>query len=518
MLAIFVLSLSVVLLAAALAFDTGSILLARRDQQNAADAAAMGGARYIVDNETLAISSARQIADFNGFTQGGGSASTQWVDVNVPPREGQFAGFDNAIEVKIGDTRPSIFASIASIFGWEVSARAVAAQLDGVTAPWSILALDPDACPGLKVTGKGYVDSAGTIHVNATCEMGIQRQGPGTVTVSAEGGCSVVGGFQDGGGPGELYCGPGDEPKPPQTGAGHLNDPLVDIPPPCGEPWPVGDSDAVTYPDITSLCSVSDTDYPVPPEQVLLPGEEAMEIPSGCPGGSSAATLDSPSVCQFNSSYADSRWYLSPGIYPGGIKLQGGTFYLLPGIYYLGGGGLDITGTGTYTYSVASDRTIPATDLNGAPVDSDTDGIPDVHGGVLLFNTQLPNGELPDAAQSDLGPIGSNGSSAKIYLAPLSVPKGDDDYPLDRLVIYQDRRYQLDGDYEVTLNGSSSNSVVRGVVYVPTGNVRLNGNGGTLTIDQVIAADYVMNGDSGTIKALNGEDETKPYFAAGLIE
>ena len=53
-LAVFTLSLTAIVLAAALAFDVGQVLLERRDQQNAADAAAMAGARYILSSDTQA--------------------------------------------------------------------------------------------------------------------------------------------------------------------------------------------------------------------------------------------------------------------------------------------------------------------------------------------------------------------------------------------------------------------------------------------------------------------------------
>ena len=59
---IFVIALTAVLLAAALAFDTGDVLLEKRDEQNAADAAALHGARYLADDESLAQSEARDLA------------------------------------------------------------------------------------------------------------------------------------------------------------------------------------------------------------------------------------------------------------------------------------------------------------------------------------------------------------------------------------------------------------------------------------------------------------------------
>ena len=41
----------VLLIVAALAFDVGMILVERRDQQNAADAAALAGARYVLTDD-----------------------------------------------------------------------------------------------------------------------------------------------------------------------------------------------------------------------------------------------------------------------------------------------------------------------------------------------------------------------------------------------------------------------------------------------------------------------------------
>jgi uncharacterized membrane protein len=46
----------VLLTVAALAFDVGMMLLERRDEQNAADAAALAGARYIFEPDCVAPS------------------------------------------------------------------------------------------------------------------------------------------------------------------------------------------------------------------------------------------------------------------------------------------------------------------------------------------------------------------------------------------------------------------------------------------------------------------------------
>ena len=70
----------------------------------------------------------------------------------------------------------------------------------------------------------------------------------------------------------------------------------------------------------------------------------------------------------------------------------------------------------------------------------------------------------------------------------------------------------------VTLNGSDSSTTVEGIVYVPGVQVKLNGNGGTLIVDQVIADTYDINGDGGTIKVLRNKGVDAVITAAGLVD
>ena len=110
-LVIFALSVTVLVLFAALAFDTGMMLVNRRDQQNAADAAALAGAFYLPGSSGSAATAARNIATKNGYTAGGDVV----VTVSIPPTSGPRAGQAGAIEVAIKNTRPSIFAGIMDV-------------------------------------------------------------------------------------------------------------------------------------------------------------------------------------------------------------------------------------------------------------------------------------------------------------------------------------------------------------------------------------------------------------------
>jgi hypothetical protein len=468
-LALFVVSLTTVLAAGALALDGGLMLLERRDQQNAADAAAMAGARYVTTNHDKARAVARDVATANGFTLG---IDAEVVSVDIPPTSGKFATWPNAVQVRISSTRPSILAGILGFLSWHVGASATAASLDRVGGPFSILALEPGACEAIKVAGTGGIVANGNIQVNSDCSTSaLKRQAGGNISVIATGAsCNVVGGFQDGGGSGTLECGGPD--GDPYTGVGIVPDPLKDLP----AVWPV-------------------PGFPAAPTQLDASNKS---IPRGCPGSSRPATLAAPNACQFSSSYQGSAWRLFPGLYPGGLKLLAGSFYLEPGVYYLGGGGLDISGNGSVTQTV-----MPGTTTYG--------------GGVLFFNTQLPNTQLPTAASSPLGALKLDGASANIHLLPLKASSGDYQ-AYNGLVIYQDRAFSLGGD-DLTVNGNDADGMdVRGTIYLPTGDVKINGNEGDLVIDQIIAMTFDALGNGGDILALKETEHIYQFTAAGLVE
>jgi hypothetical protein len=450
-LALFSLCLTALLLTFALAFDAGAMMLERRDQQNAADAAAIAAARYIGSDIDKAREVAVEVAAANGYVDG---VDSQTVTVTSPPTDGAYAGEDDYIEVAIGSTRPSLFGAIAGVGSWPVGARAVATNGDLIDGLFSILSLHPTLCDAMLVSGNGNLVAHGNIQVNSSCNNGaMRRQGGGTIIVDVDGGsCDVTGDIKDGGGQGYFDC-------VQNEGAPVVPDPLAGLPVPAVPSLP------------TAMVRVSGT----------------LNLPSGCPGSSNPATAAAPLVCQFSSSYAGTTWRIYPGLYPGGLKLQGGTFYFEPGIYYIGGGGLDITGTGTTTITVASGGTT-------GPL-----------GGIMFYNTKLTN--------SAVGPVSLNGSSANIQLMPL-----DAGIRYDGLVVWQDRTIDINGD-DVTINGGSSTMNVRGTIYVANGDVKVNGGAGTLVMDQVIGHTFLVHGASGSIiKVLKEEHYRFRLLGAGLVE
>ncbi len=94
-----------------------------------------------------------------------------------------------------------------------------------------------------------------------------------------------------------------------------------------------------------------------------------------------------------NGNAADgTHWLLSPGLYPAGLDIDNdATVYLLPGIYWIGGGGFEVDGRAS-VFSVSSLADAQAmyanrnnaTQLRGTIFDAGG-------GGVMIYNSKLPD-------------------------------------------------------------------------------------------------------------------------------
>ena len=323
------------------------------------------------------------------------------------------------------------------VAGWDVGARAVALNGDGATGGFSILSLHPDDCPAVTVEGNGSMLAYGNIQVNSTCTASngaMRAQGQGDITVAVEGGtCDVVGDIVEGG-QGSITC---DQPDDTLQ----MADPLGSLAPP---PMPA-----------------------VAPPPVNL--DDPTEIEDTCPGSghpSKAPTLTDPNTCTINS--AGDHWRLFPGLYPGGIRLMAGTFYLDPGIYWIGGGGVTVSGNGAELIST----TTGGTTFCANPEDTC---------GVMFYNSHLPG--TGNAGTAD--DFGLGGAGAVLRIDPLD----DEDY--GGIVFWQERppngdpypgtqahpgTLPLADQPQFEINGSSSQVDFRGTIYSPGGHVKVNGN------------------------------------------
>lgn len=471
--------LVVLLIIAALAFDAGMMLVERRDEQNAADAAALAGARYILTDVNAARDAARAIALANGYDD---ADASEVVNIYIPPIHGnpvyRTTGF---IEVQIESIRPSIFGGIIGQAAWPVGAYAIATNAQNLAFPFSMLSLDPTGCQAILISGTGTVNAYGSIQANSDgtgCTdpdtTAFRIGGSGEVNVFADDAtCRAVGGINPAGST-TITC----DLAPNQFA---LPDPLRDLAAPALPPTPTR----------------------------MEPVGHVLTPPDGCPASTDPATEVDPAECRPGGgspspTYRDKAWILYPGLYPGGIEVSNGAIvYLMPGIYWIGGGGLDIGGGGA-VITIETESQAAAT-VAGSPC-SDPSSL---CGGVMIYNSQLSG--------SAGGPVIMNSSSATMKLAPFNAVAGDPDEIYNDIVIFQDRTMSLGGD-DITLNGSASETVVEGIIYAPVGDVKLNGNGGTLTVDQIIAFTYQINGGGGTIDVLRNAGVDALITAAGLVE
>jgi Putative Flp pilus-assembly TadE/G-like len=453
-LVVFALSLVVMLSMAALAFDVGQVLISQRSQQNAADAAALGGARYIAAtgckaNPSLsnpacapAVAAALKVAQLNGYGDGttncinGCTNLSPTVTIKIPPGP-EAVPYDSkagAIEVQIGSRRGGIFSGVLGITNWTVGTMAVAANQVDTALSFSFLALDPTGCGSVKLTGapgSGLI-AGGNVQVNSTCNGGLQVGNNATLEVTS-GACNVSGsGIAKNGHP-TINC-------TVNTNMPAIPDPLAGMAAPMRPP--------------------------------LAAAPVNVDIPTAPPPANCPSVLSAPATCQFSASYAGTRWRLFPGTYPGGLKLLAGTFFLEPGIYYLAGGGLSAGGNGVVVESVDPGSTATGPDA-----------------GVLFYNTSdsdVTCTAFPGACGAG---ITLNGSGASVVLDPYL------EDPYKGMVIFQDRTLNA----TLVLDGSSSGLNVTGTVYAPLATVQVNGSNSTATDLQIIAYDFVFNGSGGNM-------------------
>ena len=174
---------------------------------------------------------------------------------------------------------------------------------------------------------------------------------------------------------------------------------------------------------------------------------------------------------------------------------------MLPGIYWIGGGGFKAAGDASMISVDSETARAKAVCTVGATP-------PCVGGGgILIYNSKLVN--------SAPGPIDIGGGGATLSLQPYDYPFGTTTI---ELVIFQDRTVGLTGD-DITLNGSTAQAAeVRGIVYAPLGDVKVNGSASVFSLDQVIANTFKINGSGGTVNVLHEAGVDAIISNVGLVQ
>ena len=360
----------VILGIAALVVDLGFSWMLHRQEQNAADPAAIAAARYLKDelgnaawDQGLAEADACFYAQENGFFEGDvGCAAALAADelqVHTPPISGPYSGRPGFVQVIISETHPTMFARLFGLDESVVTTGAVAANTAGNSNSSSLVALQPTCTAG----SAGDADGGGTInifpvspsieggyvHVNSPCGGG--ENGDDQCLGTGSGALSISGTLRA---PYTYTVGSCTEKG---SGVGHdcsgavtpcldedavpLGDPLAGLPEPQLSGFPNGecpDGDPST-PSSTKPCELSDKDCPPDPADPSI------------------------AICT-----------LSPGAFYGGWDVKKKVnLELEPGMYIIAGGGIKLTGTEASIEAVTSPTgvdarvTIFSTDGPGCP-------------------------------------------------------------------------------------------------------------------------------------------------------
>ena len=466
-----------VMIIAALVFDVGQNLLDRRTQQNAADAAALAGARFLALPACKPVSgvqppcpeaaaAAVSVATSNGYTDG---AASRTVDIFIPPNsQSQFSGFPGHIQVVLGSSRGSFFAGVMGASTQQVATLAVAANIEDFSLSFALLALNDDACNAGHITGNGVININADIQVNSTCSSSgaLTVGGAGATVNAATATCSTSGTIQINSG--TLNCAQQLESVEPQL--------FPTIGGPAVQPTPLA-------PTLTG--------------GVATGPANKRTIGAGCPGQGSAATLATPNVCKIQSDKdVAATVSLYPGTYPGGLLLTQGpsdallSVYLEPGIYYIAGGGLEVQGnivlrsveTGGSTFNLASTTM-----------------------GVMIYNTDNP---LTDTGIRAID--FQTGTASDVDL------RGDQiDTAFKNLLLFQDPG--ASSQPAISMEGHSTQTLV-GTLYIPEANFSYSGNGsGEVLQAQIICDTFDVNGN-GELNINYDGDSVYKFKGIGLVQ
>jgi hypothetical protein len=451
---IFAGGLVTILLIAALVIDLGFVFMIRRDEQNAADPAAIAAARHIrasgVPDQVEMRKAACFYAQRNGFFAAAGGdvtactaandANGTVLAVNYPPSAGagpRFAGTPGYVEVILSRKHHSFLAGLVGFADFGVVSSAVAAFTNGDSNASSLIALDPGGCGG---------GSAGHIH------------GGGTVNIHSDPG--VVGGF--------VHVNSSCASAPADTNCSNGSGALK-----------IDGGSALTSPHtyIVGTCQANTPINGPLTEGTVVIGDPLAELPeprlSDYPNGDCQYPAGNHRVTSptgpFGCNFPNGTVTLTPGVFYGGWDIGSRTTLVLtPGLYVIAGGGIKISGAGELT---------------------DVEAVGSVPAPVMIFNTDSPTCATGGPCQAD---IDVNAQST-VQLRPIA------DGPYKGIVIWSDGTVRTPGAL-VKLRGGTKLDI-GGTIYSPKGLVTIDGGATVAGVDkaavQVIAWQFDVGGNAG---------------------
>ncbi len=166
--------------------------------------------------------------------------------------------------------------------------------------------------------------------------------------------------------------------------------------------------------------------------------------------------------------YSNGNRTLSPGVY-GGITITGqANVTMLPGIYYMDGGGFSFHGQGNL-----------------------------VANGVMIYNA-------PNSPSDGINLSGANGGSVSITPPTSGVYKG--------MTLFQNRS----ADHTMSISGNANFSV-KGTFYTANGHMNVTGNGAAQIGSQYVSRTLDINGGGGMLIDYDADDVI-PRRVLGLVE
>ncbi|HET7055700.1 MAG TPA: pilus assembly protein TadG-related protein [Thermomicrobiales bacterium] len=504
-------ALLVLISVAALVVDLGFSWMLHRQEQNAADPAALAAARFIGDqdpvtgDQTFDFGLAGQAACFyaiqnklvdpsNTNCDPALDPDDATVTVHYPPdaTSPDFVGDTGHVQVIITKNRDTFFSRVFGIGRMTITAQAVAARVRGAANTHSLIALKPDGCSTAEVQGTalvhiypkpGYTGPGGFVQVNANC---------GTPTSDDACGTSGGSGSLDVNGTADLYAtkvnvhgsckGSVDEPH------GLLDEAASQVADPLG---------GLVFPSILGQPGARCGGPSAP--QTASTGTASK----GCGGAPSVDWQSSPCPPPSTGDCVT----LDPGVYYGGWTIDNDlSVTLKPGIYVIAGGGIRFIGTSSLTSLAGTGPPAP----------------------VLIYNTDNPSQCPPSTSQwhcqDDLSLKADRlqlaGLKADAPCPPISTTGG---CPFGGMVIWDDPKgaQGLTGSGLIHVEGNSE-LFISGTIYAPRSAVEILGTSSENTTTQVcpttatqIAAVQII---SWTWKIGGTGDVCMPYDPADLYK
>lgn len=420
-----------------LVIDSGLMMVSHRATQNVADSAALAAAMALMRGESADAARAAAVAfvhTHNGMTD------VASPDVRIPPTTGPHLNNVRYAEVVLTRPYSTMFIHlIGPSQNRQVLARAVAGY-EPVASGEGAIVLDPDARPGLAISGGATLLVDGAVVVNSraagldqygqTVDWGLQQYAMTSSNnskvyanyIQVRGGVDVVGNYRS---YEDYFRQTPIEPSPLFARAPIGPDPLRDLP----------------VPRPSNVSSI--TDWTRQPDVMVSNGETRT---------------------------------LNPGVY-GDIQInQGATAVFNPGVYILSptgnnqglraNGNCTITGNGVMFYLTGSNY------LDNGPgtLDAADDSRSALDGPLPPTNGTLPGSSDPSASQVKFATMTLNATSASVRLTGLNDGSG----PFSGMLFFQRRRntstasIQGKAGLEVNLNGT---------IYAKWANFQLAGEG-----------------------------------------